>query len=180
MHVGKGGGGAWDIPREVTALAHELRDDAVERAALVVQGLPRLADALLAGAQRPEVLGGLGDGVGEQLRGQGRRAGARGPTVARALRPPGPHSGSPKSTPGAKRSVTGALVCVGAGKTRGDLRPLSGETVSPATRPCSPPTAHQILGSPDELPPNRLSGDRFVHPVLVPPPPSPCSASLAA
>ena len=41
---------------EVTALKHEVRDDAVERGALV-------AEALLAGAESTEVLGGLGDDV---------------------------------------------------------------------------------------------------------------------
>ena len=41
-------------------LAHEVWDDAVEGAALV-------AEALLAGAQRPEVLGRLGHHVGAQL-----------------------------------------------------------------------------------------------------------------
>jgi hypothetical protein len=41
---------------EVAALQHELRDDAVERAALV-------AEAFLAGAEGTEVLGGLGDHI---------------------------------------------------------------------------------------------------------------------
>lgn len=45
---------------EVTALEHELRDDAVELAAGV-------AEALLAGAEGAEVLGGLGDDVVEEL-----------------------------------------------------------------------------------------------------------------
>lgn len=44
---------------EVTTLEHEIRDDAVERGALV-------AEALLAGAESTEVLSGLGhDGVVE-------------------------------------------------------------------------------------------------------------------
>ena len=47
---------------EVSALAHEVGDDSVEDAVLVVEGLARLADALLAGAQRAEVLHGLGHG----------------------------------------------------------------------------------------------------------------------
>jgi hypothetical protein len=42
--------------REVPALQHELRDDAVELAALVVQGLAAAADALLARGQSAEVL----------------------------------------------------------------------------------------------------------------------------
>lgn len=45
---------------EVTALAHEVGDHAVERGPLV-------ADALFAGAQRPEVLRRLGNHVGAQL-----------------------------------------------------------------------------------------------------------------
>ena len=49
--------------REVTALAHELRDDAVEGGALEVERLARLAHALLAGAQAAEVLRRLRDDV---------------------------------------------------------------------------------------------------------------------
>jgi len=45
---------------EVTALEHELRDDAVETRAGV-------AEALLAGAESAEVLGGLGDDVVVEL-----------------------------------------------------------------------------------------------------------------
>ncbi len=41
---------------EVAALQHELRDDSVELATLV-------AEAVLAGAESTEVLGGLGDDV---------------------------------------------------------------------------------------------------------------------
>ena len=52
---------------EVTTLAHEVVDHAVEVAALEVQGLAHLADALLAGAQSAEVLGGLGCDVSTQL-----------------------------------------------------------------------------------------------------------------
>src|SRR6185295_1067491 len=52
---------------EVAALAHEPRDDPVERRALEVQRLARPPDALLAGAQRAEVLRGLRRGVREQL-----------------------------------------------------------------------------------------------------------------
>jgi hypothetical protein len=44
---------------EVTALKHELGDDAVEGGALVVQSLARAAGALLAGAESAEVLSGL-------------------------------------------------------------------------------------------------------------------------
>ena len=44
---------------EVTSLQHELRDDAVEGGALVVEGLARAALALLAGAERAEVLSSL-------------------------------------------------------------------------------------------------------------------------
>ena len=46
---------------EVTTLKHELGDDAVEAGALVVEGLARAAGALLAGAERAEVLSGLSD-----------------------------------------------------------------------------------------------------------------------
>lgn len=52
---------------EVTALDHELLDDAVELGALVVEGLAGLAQALLAGAQGAEVLGRLGHDVVVQL-----------------------------------------------------------------------------------------------------------------
>merc|ERR1712054_700544 len=52
---------------EVTALKHELRDDTVELAALV-------AEALLAGAKRTEVLGSLGDDVVEELKVDAARA----------------------------------------------------------------------------------------------------------
>mmetsp|Transcript_2280 Transcript_2280/g.5694 ORF Transcript_2280/g.5694 Transcript_2280/m.5694 type:complete len:252 (+) Transcript_2280:25-780(+) len=52
---------------EVTALAHEAGDHAVELAALVVQGLARSALALLPRAQRAEVLGGLRHVLREQL-----------------------------------------------------------------------------------------------------------------
>ena len=44
---------------EVARLAHEVRDDAVEDAVLVAEGLARPADPLLAGAQRAEVLARL-------------------------------------------------------------------------------------------------------------------------
>ena len=52
---------------EVAALAHESRDDAMERAALVVKRLATLAFALLPGAERAEVLGGLGNDICEKL-----------------------------------------------------------------------------------------------------------------
>ena len=45
--------------REVATLQHEVRNAAVESAALVVQWLARLADALLARAEGAEVLSGL-------------------------------------------------------------------------------------------------------------------------
>ena len=41
---------------KVSSLAHEARNDSVERAAFVMQGLASLADTLVAGAQRSEVL----------------------------------------------------------------------------------------------------------------------------
>mmetsp|Transcript_88547 Transcript_88547/g.234201 ORF Transcript_88547/g.234201 Transcript_88547/m.234201 type:complete len:216 (-) Transcript_88547:29-676(-) len=52
---------------EVAALAHEVWDDAVEGAALEVQGLARLARALLPGAEAAEVLRGLRGHVGPEL-----------------------------------------------------------------------------------------------------------------
>ena len=52
---------------EVPTLEHELGDDAVELAALV-------AEALLAGAEGAEVLGGLGDDVVEELEVDAARA----------------------------------------------------------------------------------------------------------
>ena len=70
--------------REVAALQHELRDDAVEGAALEVQRLAGLADALLARAQRAEVLGRLRlrgrreARAAEKRRGGEGRRGARG------------------------------------------------------------------------------------------------------
>ena len=52
---------------EITSLAHETRDHAVEGGSLVVEGLAGAAGALLAGAESPEVLRGAGGGVGEEL-----------------------------------------------------------------------------------------------------------------
>ena len=52
---------------EVASLAHEARDDAVERRPLVVQRLAGRAQALLARAEQPEVVGGAGHLVGEEL-----------------------------------------------------------------------------------------------------------------
>ena len=45
---------------EISTLKHELRDDTMELAA-------RVAEALLAGAEGTEVLGGLWDGLVEEL-----------------------------------------------------------------------------------------------------------------
>jgi hypothetical protein len=50
-----------------THLAHEVGDDAVELRVLEVQRFALLAHALLAGAQRTEVLSCLRHNVGEQL-----------------------------------------------------------------------------------------------------------------
>lgn len=52
---------------EVTALAHEVGNDAVEGGALVVEGLAAAAHALLAGAKGAEILGGARGRVGVQL-----------------------------------------------------------------------------------------------------------------
>mmetsp|Transcript_9809 Transcript_9809/g.24474 ORF Transcript_9809/g.24474 Transcript_9809/m.24474 type:complete len:262 (+) Transcript_9809:106-891(+) len=51
---------------EVASLDHELRDDPVEGGVLVVEGLAGLAHALLASAERAEVLDGFGDVVAEE------------------------------------------------------------------------------------------------------------------
>ena len=54
---------------EVASLAHELLDHSVETAALVVQWFAGdLRVALLASAERAEVLGGLWDNVGVELK----------------------------------------------------------------------------------------------------------------
>lgn len=55
-----GQAGTYVATGEVTTLEHELGDDAVEGRALV-------AEALLTGAESAEVLGGLGDDVGEEV-----------------------------------------------------------------------------------------------------------------
>jgi hypothetical protein len=52
---------------KIATLAHELRNDAVESAVLVVQRSTELALALLTSAQRAEVLGSLWDDVLEEL-----------------------------------------------------------------------------------------------------------------
>jgi len=58
---------------EVTTLAHEVRDDAVEGGALVAQGLAALALPLVADAQVEEVIGRPGDDILEELEGQALR-----------------------------------------------------------------------------------------------------------
>ncbi len=52
--------------QEVAALHHEVFDDAVEFAAFVALW-SALGVLALAGAELPEVFGGFGDGVGEEL-----------------------------------------------------------------------------------------------------------------
>lgn len=52
---------------EVTTLDHEVWDDTMELAALVVKWLAGLADALLASAKAAEVLGSLRDDIREEL-----------------------------------------------------------------------------------------------------------------
>ena len=54
---------------EITALDHELLDDAVEGGALVRKFVAGLAFAFLAGAERAEVFCGLGDDIVVQLEG---------------------------------------------------------------------------------------------------------------
>ena len=53
---------------EVTTLQHELGDHSVERAGLEVEGLSGLADSLLTSAESTEVLSGLGDILGVELK----------------------------------------------------------------------------------------------------------------
>jgi len=48
---------------EITTLKHELRDNTVERAALVAKRLARLASSLLTSAEATEVLSGLRDNI---------------------------------------------------------------------------------------------------------------------
>lgn len=48
-------------------LAHEVGNDAMERAALEVKGLAGLAGAFLTGAQRPEIFSGLRSDVRAEL-----------------------------------------------------------------------------------------------------------------
>jgi hypothetical protein len=59
---------------EVTTLSHEAVDHSVEVRALVVEGLARLADALLAGAESSEVLASDG-GLGVELEGDAASGG---------------------------------------------------------------------------------------------------------
>ena len=82
VFVGKGG--AVDAlaagavaAREVAALAHELRDDAVEGAALEVQALARPPRALFAGAERAKVFGRARHHIGAQLHDHAARQLAR-------------------------------------------------------------------------------------------------------
>eukprot|EP01028_Stygiella_incarcerata_P012804 TRINITY_DN80477_c0_g1_i1.p2 TRINITY_DN80477_c0_g1~~TRINITY_DN80477_c0_g1_i1.p2 ORF type:complete len:141 (+),score=36.25 TRINITY_DN80477_c0_g1_i1:319-741(+) len=53
---------------EITSLAHEFGDDAMENRTLVVEWLSRAANALLSCAQTPEVLSSLGDNVSKKLK----------------------------------------------------------------------------------------------------------------
>merc|ERR1719486_454606 len=55
--------------REVAALNHELRDDAVEGGSLVVERLALVALTLFASAQSAEVLGRLGDSLAKKTHG---------------------------------------------------------------------------------------------------------------
>ena len=53
---------------EVSSLDHEVGDNAVEDGSLVVEGLSRLANSLLSGAQGTEVLHGLRHRLSEPVR----------------------------------------------------------------------------------------------------------------
>lgn len=52
---------------EVSALTHEIRDDAMECGPFEMQWLTTNSNSFLAGAQSSEVLGGFRSGVGEEL-----------------------------------------------------------------------------------------------------------------
>jgi len=54
-------------PSEVSALAHEIGDDAMESGSLEVERLAGLSGSLFASAQSSEIFGGLGDDVSRQL-----------------------------------------------------------------------------------------------------------------
>lgn len=53
---------------EVTALAHEVGDQVVERRSFEVEGLAAAIDSLLTGAEGAKVLGGPRGGVDEKLK----------------------------------------------------------------------------------------------------------------
>ena len=61
---------------EVPTLAHELGDHAVKRGTLEVQRLALPAHTLFAGAERTEVLSGLGDDIGGERHLNAARGGA--------------------------------------------------------------------------------------------------------
>lgn len=63
---------------EITSLAHELRDDAVEGATLV-------GSSLMTHTQGTEVLGSLGDHIGKQLKGNATQVGTIGGNVKENL-----------------------------------------------------------------------------------------------
>ena len=69
-----------------TALEHEVRDDAVELGALVVERLAALAHALLARAERAEVLDRLGHDVAVQAHDDAARGRAADGDVEEDLR----------------------------------------------------------------------------------------------
>lgn len=52
---------------EIASLGHEVGDNSVELAVLVVEDSARFAGALLTGAEASEVLSGFGDFVGEEF-----------------------------------------------------------------------------------------------------------------
>lgn len=73
--------------REVASLDHEVRDDAVERAALVVQRFATFAGSLFAGAQRTEVLRSLWHDVAVQLKVRGYLKKLKNEPTSNVMRP---------------------------------------------------------------------------------------------
>ena len=98
-------------------LAHELGNDTMQGAALVVELLSRLADSLLSRAEAAEVLGGLGNDIGAEL-----------PFIP----PDSPTSNTmrPMSFPPALKSMNTRGLSAREAKPRNALAPSLAETVA--------------------------------------------------